>query len=203
MLTSLAFMLERDSVEMTIVLVCLFSTALSTAILSSLFYNKKVKFYYENSLSDSVTGLYNYKAFTNRLNQEEARSKRAQAVFSLLLIDIDDFKDFNSKYGYEKADKMMLQLIAILKSELRKTDALFRYRNGDEFAVIAVDTDIEGAQKFANRIKQKVNLNKFILNNETLELNISVGVSSFKDGQSSMEAQAEQALIVDKKNKHK
>ena len=201
MITSITFMFESDSLDLPTVFICLLLTATTSTLLTILFYSKKIKVHYENSLTDPVTGLYNYKEFTKRINQEKARSKRIQIPFSLLLIDIDNFKDFNNKYGYKKADKMMLQLIAVLKSELRRTDTLFRYRSGDEFTIIAVNTDTKGVLKFAERIKQRVNSNKFNLDNETLELKVSIGVSTFDDKHTFMEDKAELALLEDKKKK--
>lgn len=152
---------------------------LSSVFFTGLFFRNKIRKLQLYALLDPVTGLYNYKEFNIRLEQEKARTKRTVNPFALLLIDIDDFKKFNSTFGYKQADKIMLQLIEIIQLELRKSDTLFRYRNGDEFAILATNTDKNGGQLMAQRIEDRIKTSNFKIQSKPVEVSISIGVSAY------------------------
>ncbi len=198
----LSYMYMFKSLSVNTVVISLFATAVSAVVATIFVYNKKVNELKKISLIDAVTGLYNYKEFNNRLKQEEARTSRTKNPFSLLLIDIDNFKLVNSRYGYKNADLLMKQLIDIISSELRKTDTIFRYRNGDEFSIIAVNTDENGAAKFAERIKTKINKSTFKFGDKSVLLTISIGVSTCYNQNINVEENSCSALKEAKKIKN-
>jgi diguanylate cyclase (GGDEF)-like protein len=101
--------------------------------------------------------------------------------FSILMLDIDYFKQFNDTYGHIAGDKILKTIAeALLESVCRKTDSVFRY-GGEEFAVLLIDTDLPGGHIVAERIRKKV-LEKNIQNGTDGEgirfLTVSIGVAS-------------------------
>lgn len=202
MILSYVYIFLYKVLQYNTVIISLAFTALSVVVIAMLYYNKKVQELKKLSLIDPVTGLYNYKEFNNRLKQEKARTSRTKIPFSLLLLDIDNFKLLNTKYGYKNADILMKQLLEIISSELRKTDTIFRYRNGDEFSIIAANTEEKGVIKLAERIKTKINKSIFKIDGKNVLLTISVGVSSCYDENSRVEDNSCQALNEAKKIKN-
>lgn len=182
------FMVDMDhNIQHFIILAGLM---LSSVFFTSLFFGAKIRKIRHTSLLDPVTGLYNYKEFNNRLEQEKSRTKRTDNPFALLLIDIDHFKKFNSTFGYKQADKIMLQLLEVIKSELRKSDTLFRYRNGDEFVILASHTDKEGGERMALRINESINNADFKIHSKPVTVSVSIGVSAYHNFFNSLEEDA-------------
>lgn len=106
-------------------------------------------------ITDDLTGLYNQRFFYNQLNKEIERAKRHNRPLSILLIDIDLFKDFNDKYGHWEGDFVLKKLGEILTKNIRDIDMAFRY-GGEEFAVILPDTKYVDALIVAERIRKSV-----------------------------------------------
>lgn len=111
---------------------------------------------YENlALRDPLTGVNNRRAFSRRLEEEIAHTKRYRKPLSLLIIDLDGFKAFNDRYGHLAGDEVLRQVARWLEGNVRDTDMLARV-GGDEFAVICPATDAEQARKLAERIVRGV-----------------------------------------------
>ena len=90
----------------------------------------------EQAVTDGLTGLFNHRHFKEHLRQEVATARRYGQEFSLVMIDVDDFKAFNDRFGHPQGDRMLLELAAILRHVTRNdVDILARY-GGDEFIVI-------------------------------------------------------------------
>ncbi|MBN2366051.1 MAG: diguanylate cyclase, partial [Calditrichaeota bacterium] len=96
------------------------------------------------SYTDEMTGLHNYRFFTMRLKEEIARAKRNRSNFSLLIMDVDFFKNYNDALGHPAGDEILRQLSKILKNAVRDNDIVARY-GGEEFAIISPSTDEKGA----------------------------------------------------------
>ena len=105
------------------------------------------------SITDSLTGLFNRRQFYNKLNQEIFRANRQKHPLSLILLDLDKFKDYNDQYGHLAGDKVLAKSGKIIISNIRENvDTAFRY-GGDEFAVILVEADSDMALNMSKRIK--------------------------------------------------
>jgi diguanylate cyclase (GGDEF)-like protein len=105
------------------------------------------------SVRDSLTGLFNRRHFFQILQQEMERAKRQKRALSLILLDIDNFKQYNDTYGHVEGDKVLDKLAQILQSSLRQNvDTAFRY-GGDEFAGLLIETTIQQAVQIAERIR--------------------------------------------------
>lgn len=106
------------------------------------------------SITDDLTGLFNQRHFYNKLREEIARTNRLEHPLSLILLDLDNFKVYNDRYGHLVGDKMLAKCGKIVLSNIRENvDIAFRY-GGDEFAVILVETDINIAQNIRQRLEE-------------------------------------------------
>jgi len=104
---------------------------------------------------DGVTGIFNRRYFELRLAEEIARSSRHNLSFSLIMMDIDHFKQLNDEFGHLLGDEVLRQVSGILGQQLRKSDVLSRY-GGEEFAIITPETAVESAQAVADKLRRVV-----------------------------------------------
>lgn len=130
------------------------------------------------AFTDPLTGLYNHRYFQETLTQELLRTVRYSKSLSLMIIDIDFFKNFNDNYGHQAGDKVLRHVATIFNSSVReRIDTVARY-GGEEFAVILPETSIEGARKFAERIRSRVEKSEIIYENLNLSVTVSIGVAN-------------------------
>jgi diguanylate cyclase (GGDEF)-like protein len=104
---------------------------------------------------DSLTLLYNHGAFHEKLGIELERSNRYNRPVSVIMLDLDGFKEVNDRYGHVMGDRVLVQVAGVLGAHLRKTDIAARY-GGDEFAVILPETDMPAAAVIAGRIAEGI-----------------------------------------------
>ena len=132
------------------------------------------------SLTDGLTGLYNHRYFQKLLFEELNRSSRYKHSFSLLMIDIDYFKDYNDTYGHQAGDALLASAAKIIQSNIRATDIAARY-GGDEFCVILTETDKEAAFLKAENIRREIEGCQFLDNQRQPDKNpsVSIGVAAF------------------------
>jgi diguanylate cyclase (GGDEF)-like protein len=100
---------------------------------------------------DSLTGLGNRRAFDEALTSELSRNERAHTPLSLLVCDLDNFKQINDAYGHLSGDDCLRQVAETLRAELRQVDSAFRW-GGDEFVLVLTDTDADGAAEIGRRL---------------------------------------------------
>ena len=160
--------------------------------------NKRLK---ELSYLDSLTKIPNKRAYDEELSSQVAAAKRSKNPLSFLLIDIDDFKNYNDNYGHETGDKILFGVAQIIQSALRrKTDFVARL-GGDEIAIILPYTDIAGAVIVAEKIQQTILDEKENQPFATLRerVTLSIGVSSSEISIGSLFAHVDAALYLAKK----
>lgn len=135
---------------------------------------------------DSLTGLFNRPYLDVRLHQEIERAKRASSSLTVLMADIDDFKNINDTYGHQIGDAVLEAVGGILQSAVRVFDVCARY-GGDEFAILMPTSDQSSAAACAERIRQQVA--EWYARDEALArlpgLTISIGVAVIERGDSS------------------
>jgi diguanylate cyclase (GGDEF)-like protein len=111
------------------------------------------------SMTDSLTGLYNQREFYVRLKQEIVRSVRQKHPLGLILVDLDNFKEYNDRYGHVAGDAVLRSVGRAINKSIREgVDTGFRY-GGDEFAVILIDSDRTIADDIGKRIRQAIDEN--------------------------------------------
>ncbi|MDX6257816.1 MAG: hypothetical protein QOJ11_4150 [Frankiales bacterium] len=131
------------------------------------------------SITDGLTGLWNYRYFTMTFAKEIERSSRFGRPLALLLLDLDKFKDVNDNYGHQRGDSVLIELATRVKAEIREVDTLARY-GGEEFVLVLPETDAAGAAGAAQRICEVVRHRPFHHDGEEpLAITVSVGVSVF------------------------
>lgn len=154
------------------------------------------------AITDSLTGLYTRRYFSERLNEELQRSRRYKFKFAFLMLDIDDFKKCNDTYGHLVGDVVLKELAGIMRSSVREIDLVARY-GGEEFAVILPETDTAGACLVAERIRSRTAGRVFKAYDETLHVTISIGVATYpKDADKAKDLidRADGALYAAKKS---
>jgi diguanylate cyclase (GGDEF)-like protein len=109
----------------------------------------------ETSFKDEVTGLYNRRFFSLRLEEELSRYRRFNHPVSVVLLDLDGFKAVNDEYGHTVGDDTLREVAQILMKHSRGINVVSRY-GGDEFAVLLVETSKAGARLYADRIREVV-----------------------------------------------
>ena len=135
----------------------------------------------QQSFTDPLTEIYNRRSLEDVAGRFISHARRLRSSLSLLLIDVDRFKDVNSKFGHLTGDVVLADTAALLKSSVRGSDAVFRY-GGDEFVLILSDTSRPGAAKVIERIRAYlVDWNR-ARTLEGFELSLSIGVSEWSDG---------------------
>jgi diguanylate cyclase (GGDEF)-like protein len=160
------------------------------------------KKYKDLSITDDLTQLYNSRHFYNKLKEEINRSTRYKHPLSLLLIDIDDFKILNDKYGHLEGDEVLSMTGKIIKDCLRITDSAYRY-GGEEFTIILPGIGFEAAVNAAERIRKQISAHEFTSStNQALRITVSVGACQF-ESEEEMKAfvkRADNAMYVAKQN---
>jgi len=127
------------------------------------------------SRTDTLTGLYNRGYWEECLEQEFLRCKRTRQVSSLIMLDIDNFKQFNDELGHQAGDTVLREVSEIIKRTARETDTAGRY-GGEEFAVILPDTRASRALVLAERLRENVAAARVEWNNAMLGVTISLGI---------------------------
>ncbi len=127
--------------------------------------------------TDFLTQVYNRAAFDRRLNEEFARYKRYGHIFSIILMDLDHFKDINDTYGHLAGDRVLRALASVLSEEKRASDFLARY-GGEEFALILPGTDSKSAMVVAEKLRKKVETTTFRYENYSIHTSLSAGVTT-------------------------
>lgn len=138
----------------------------------------------KEAVTDGLTGAYNRRYFDKRLNSELRRALRQNAPISLIILDIDFFKDYNDNYGHPAGDKILISVVNELKSQMnRATDLVTRF-GGEEFAIILPDCGYEGGQAIAEKIRSAIADLKMPHSKSPVahHITISVGVGTYVPG---------------------
>ena len=131
------------------------------------------------SMMDNLTQVKNRRCFDNDISKEVSRAQRSGQPLSCLFIDADHFKNINDTYGHQAGDETLKSLAAWVKTQLREGDQIARY-GGEEFAVLLPDCDETLAYQVAERIRQHVASQNIQFENTTIQITLSIGVSTYK-----------------------
>lgn len=147
------------------------------------------------STTDPLTNIYNFRQFSDSLDHEIKRLERQPSDLTLIMLDVDNFKEYNDTYGHIEGDILLRKLSEIFRSHLRKSDIVCRYA-GDEFVIILPDTNSSGARVAAEKILNAVRSYTF-----KKKVTLSMGVAEYEQGltQQDFIARADAALYHSKK----
>ena len=123
-------------------------------------------------MTDSLTGLLNRRAFDQAIKEVDDRG-----LYSLVFLDIDNFRDFNNHFGHDIGDNVLRKVGETIKTGVRATDRVYRY-GGEEITLILMDCDKKNALKMAEKIRSEISQ----LDNQAYpQITVSLGVSSYPD----------------------
>ena len=184
--------------ELTFALV---SAALTGGMVAASLLGPRIRKLKEQVCIDNLTQLYNSTGFNRRLSLELKRAKNSRQPLSLVLMDIDHFKSINDNYGYKAGDLILVTLSGLVKSKVRQMDAVFRYKQGDEFAILMLETEVSEALAIIKRLQEQLGSYKFPVpvnpqSHDFVSLTLSAGIVSLDTGADTFETFTERAELA-------
>lgn len=165
--------------------------------------NSQLKQAHTESVTDSLTGIYNRKAFDRQIGEFVEKNTVSKYPFSLLMMDIDNFKNINDTYGHQTGDRIIMAIVNKCRQSIRGEDFFARY-GGEEFIIILPGASLRNAVKKANHICKSVASTRYRLDDDhdgqSLHVTMSVGVSCHQkaDTTTSVMQRADKALYAAK-----
>ncbi len=135
---------------------------------------------YRLTTVDGLTQIFNRRYFLEQLERELSRAKRYRRELSLILFDIDHFKQINDTYGHLAGDYVLKQLATVVKGKIRREDIMARY-GGEEFAVILPEIDNANSVAFSEKIRKLVEKTPFKFEDARIAVTVSIGVATGED----------------------
>ncbi len=132
---------------------------------------------YRLTTVDGLTQIYNKRYFMEVLEREISRSHRYGRELSLIMFDIDHFKNVNDTYGHLAGDHVLKHLASVIKQRIRREDIMARY-GGEEFAIILPEIDAYNSRQFAEKIRRLVEKTVFKFEDTVIPVTISIGVAT-------------------------
>jgi two-component system cell cycle response regulator len=151
---------------------------------------------YDAALHDGLTGAFNKRHFLDRLPTEVAYARRHKTPLTLLMFDVDHFKQVNDRHGHVAGDYVLQTIASIVTGTLRTEDIFARY-GGEEFAVLCRSATLEKGSVLAERLRAKVETHLFNHHGDRIAVTISLGVAAFvdhPDAQTQLISEADAAL---------
>ncbi|MFC1587134.1 GGDEF domain-containing protein [Planctomycetota bacterium] len=137
----------------------------------------------ERARNDGLTGLYNHSTFFEELRKEAQRTKRYGSPLTMLVIDLDNFKEINDNHGHAVGDGVLRGVASLLRATCRSLDVISRY-GGDEFTILLPETNLEGGMVLARRLQAKVDDVDFEIDDGHYSIRCSVGVAEYNTSMS-------------------
>jgi two-component system cell cycle response regulator len=134
------------------------------------------------SVTDPLTGAWNYRYFSRRFEQEIERSRRFGRVLALLMLDIDHFKLVNDRFGHQRGDEVLVEFASRVTGSVRDIDTFARY-GGEEFVLILPETNLEGGLAVAEKLRRGTDKTPFCGEGDDhgVRLTVSIGVACFPE----------------------
>ncbi len=149
---------------------------MGSAILERVLYLERLGIY---SSIDEMTKLFNKREFMQRIKEEVDRAQRYGRKLSILIFDLDNFKEWNDTFGHLAGDRLLKEIGEIIKDSIRSTDLAFRF-GGDEFIVLFPETSLNGASLTAQKILENISKR---FSRGSVKLSASAGIAEYKPGE--------------------
>ena len=146
-------------------------------------------------LTDTLTAINNRRFFDQRLKEEVAAAKRDQHPLSCLLLDIDYFKRVNDEHGHQAGDRVLMEVAALIRAQMRGNDVLARY-GGEEFSALLAQTAQEEAGEVAERIRESIAGRPFETAEGQFNVTISIGIATFDPASDPQSHRLEDTYLV-------
>ncbi|MFW6067752.1 MAG: GGDEF domain-containing protein [Myxococcota bacterium] len=156
---------------------------------------------YRMTIVDGLTGVHNKRYLMETLDREISRARRHQRPLSLMMFDIDRFKQINDTLGHLAGDYILKEMAQAVRARLRPDDVVARY-GGEEFAVVLPETATSDAMDIAERIRQLIDGHPFEFEHERIHVTVSAGVAELQEGMDVMQLvkAADERLYEAKRN---
>jgi len=135
----------------------------------------------QQSFTDPLTEIYNRRSLDDIAGRFISQARRRHTDLTFLMVDADNFKQVNTRFGHLTGDFVLAEIAGVLKSSIRGSDAAVRY-GGDEFLIILADTTAVGAQKVIDRINGKLDDWHAEGNLEDFRVSVSIGIAEWHEG---------------------
>jgi diguanylate cyclase (GGDEF)-like protein len=147
------------------------------------------------SITDGLTKLHNHRYFQDHLTREIKRLSRTGDELSMILLDLDDFKRLNDRYGHAAGDEVLLGIATMMNESVRESDLLARY-GGEEFVILTPGTDLEGAVSLAEKIRMAVEDSSQIIDDSMrpVKVTLSCGAAQYRGDRKAFFLEADRAL---------
>jgi diguanylate cyclase len=144
---------------------------------------------------DQLTGAYNRRGLAEHFQREISRAERTNSDLSVALIDVDNFKQLNDRYGHLTGDDALKYLVDVIKHNLRPADIVARF-GGEEFVLLMPDTPVDEAIETVQRLQRELTRTFFLANNDRLVITFSAGIAKWHLGEQDIEVieRADQAM---------
>ncbi len=148
---------------------------------------------------DGMTGLANRRDIMEKIDREATRSQRHQHPFTILLVNVDSFKQVNDTYGYNAGDDVLVEISRVLRSCIRNEDICSRW-GGEEFLLLLPETNAASALSVANKVLESISMTEFKANKPGIRITVSIGICEHYPEQSVQEciSKVNQALTLAK-----
>lgn len=156
---------------------------------------------YSQAIRDPLTGLLNRRFLDEYVIKQIGQAKRNKTTVSFIMIDVDNFKQINDRFGHESGDYVLSLLGKLLNSLIREEDLVCRY-GGEEFLLVLPNCELDNAQRVAETVRQKISEMPITLRGNDLNITVSLGIARFPQNGSSIKrliAASDQALYAAKK----
>ncbi|TVS13411.1 MAG: GGDEF domain-containing protein [Wenzhouxiangella sp.] len=154
------------------------------------------------AVTDALTGLPNRTLLYENFARAKALAIRQKTPLSLMVLDLDRFKEINDKHGHDVGDRVLFQIAELLRSRLRRSDLVFRM-GGEEFLVVMPDTDLDRAATLAEDLRQRIAALQMEFHDQPVRLTTSIGVTEMTSAEQSFDSllrQADQNMYWCKEN---
>jgi diguanylate cyclase (GGDEF)-like protein len=132
---------------------------------------------------DGMTGLANRRDIMEKIDREATRSQRHKHPFTIMLINVDDFKKVNDTHGYNAGDDVLVELARVLRGCVRNEDICARW-GGDEFLFLLPETNVESSLPVASKVLEAITMTEFKANKPGIHVTVSIGVCEHVPAQS-------------------
>jgi diguanylate cyclase (GGDEF)-like protein len=137
----------------------------------------------EQVRTDALTGLYNFRFFSDALPLEMERASRSFQPLSLIILDIDHFKGFNDRWGHELGNRALSHIAQLIGLTIRKLDFACRF-GGEEFVILLPNTDLRQAMNVAERLREIIANTPLVNEQELITITASLGVDEYRSNHS-------------------